>query len=144
MANQSVSRTGMLLATLLVVTPGIRANEDPLEGADLTASAVQTSPGIRCDRLSPRKRREWKRIETIVFAKDARGQFSHPRLRSLWQSVETSGHVVYIQLACPKEYRTNRAGEFKIEKLDPDGRKHVAVIELCLSEINEALVKKRA
>ncbi len=106
--------------------------------------AVDTAPGIRPDRLPPRKLRAWRSIEAIVFARDDSGRLYHPRLHSLWQWAETSGHVIYIHLVSPKHRWDNQGGRFRIEKFDPSGQKHIAVIELCLAVIDEALVRKRA
>jgi len=129
---------------MLVAMPGMRAEEMWGMASNVADGAVVTAPGIRPDRLPPRKLRAWRAIEAIVFARDDSGRLYHPRLHSLWQWAETSGHVIYIHLVNPMHRWDYQGGRFRIEKLDPSGQKHIAAIELCLPVIDEALVRERA
>lgn len=124
--------------------PDAAAQERIPTPAHLSEPAVETAPGIRTDRLSPRQLRVWETIKRIVFAKDASGRFSHPKLHGLWQWLETSGHVVYMELPDPKDRCDHQAGKFHVEKADPEGERHIAVIRLCLPVIDRARVKERA
>ncbi len=132
----------MLIALLLPVP-----DDWALQRASRTSSAgdqeVERSSGILTDRLTPRQLRAWRAIESIIFARDASGQLTHPELQSLWERADKSGHLIYVEMVCPNILWDTKAGRFRIEKLDPDGRKHIAVIELCLPTIREALVRKR-
>ena len=76
------------------------------------------------------------------MAKDAADRPSHPKLHRLWQWVEASGHVVQIELPDPKARCDHQAGKFMVEESDTDGRKHLAVIRLCLPVIDRASVRK--
>jgi len=141
MAYRSIS--GVLLGILLAAAPGTRAQERMPAASRVSDPAIEPAPGIRTDRLSPRQLRAWRAIEEMVFAKDGSGQFSHPKLHDLWQWVETSGHVIYVELGRPKGRWDIQAGWFKIERFDPEGQKLTAVIMLCLPVIDEALVRER-
>jgi hypothetical protein len=100
--------------------------------------------GIITERLSRKDRQRWSAIERIVFAEDSSGQMRHPTLRSLWEWVEASGHAIYIEFIGPHRASTCTAGSFSIEKLDPQGKRHEAVIRLHLSNIDQAYVGPRA
>ena len=143
MSNQSTSCKGILLAVMLAVVPGIETADRSYRELARAGRTTEIAPGIHTDRLSARELRIWKKIEAIVLAQESPGRYAHPVLYGLWQWAGTSGHVIYIQLVDPKSRWDNQAGRFKIEKADPYGRKHVAVIELCLPVIDEALVRRR-
>lgn len=103
-----------------------------------------TTTGIITERLSPKTLQRWNAIERIVFAEDGSGQPLHPTLRGLWEWVEASGHAVYIELATSNRVSTCTAGSFSIEKLDPQGKRHEAVVRLYLSNIDQAYVGEHA
>jgi hypothetical protein len=134
----------LLLAISVTTLLDAMAEERPRGPLNPSNSILDTAPGIRTDRLSPRQLRVWHAIGRIVFARDSSGLFSHPRLHSLWQWVEASGSVVQVELPNPKARGDHQAGRFKIEKSDPSGARHTAVILLCLPVIDRALVRKRA
>jgi hypothetical protein len=92
--------------------------------------------GFRTDRLSPRQLRTWKRIEGIVFARDAAGRSLHPTLEGLWRWVESSGHTIFIDMRAPALEST--AGKFVVERIDPEGKNHTLSICLYLSAIVKA------
>jgi hypothetical protein len=82
----------------------------------------------------------WQAIKRIVFAEDARGQPLHPTLRDLWKKVEESGHAVYIEMLSSTSPISTTAGSFRIERFDPQGIRHVAVIMLNPASIDMAYV----
>ena len=142
MAYRSISCTAVLLGIMLAAVPGTRAAQPLRVPSDRIDRAAETAPGIRTDQHSARKLRAWKQIEAIVLAKDAADRPSHPKLHRLWQWVEASGHVVQIELPDPKARCDHQAGKFMVEESDTDGRKHLAVIRLCLPVIDRASVRK--
>jgi hypothetical protein len=86
--------------------------------------------GIITTRISRKDMQRWSAIKRIVFAEDARGQPIYPTLRDLWEKIENSGHAVYIEMRAPSIRISNTAGSFRIERFDPQGIRHVAVIML--------------
>lgn len=144
MTTRSVLGVTVLLAVFPAIISDVGAQQRLRETPDPASRTIQVSPGIHTERLSPRELRAWRAIEAIVFATDDSGRFSHPRLQSLWQWAETSGHVIYIELRGRKHRSDSLAGGFKIEELDPEGHRHIAVIELCLPLIDQAPVSEKA
>ena len=100
--------------------------------------AAGASGGIRTERLSGKKLEVWNAIVEIVEAEDADGRPLHPTLRELWNTVETSGHVVYVELPEPKDPISCFAGQFRIERVDPEGKAHVGVLMMNLRTIDMA------
>jgi hypothetical protein len=100
--------------------------------------------GLITTRLTPKSLARWKAIERLVFAEDVNRQPLHPTLRSLWEWVETSGHAVLIEIVHSTRNSTCTAGSFIIEHFDPKGERHVAVIRLNLSNIDQAYVGPEA
>jgi hypothetical protein len=98
------------------------------------------SPGIITSRLSPKEMERWKAIERIVFAEDENHQSLLPTLRGMWEWVETSGHTVFIEIIRTNRTSTCTAGNFSIERFDLRGDRHVAVIKLNLTNIDQAYV----
>ena len=112
---------------------GVRAQDSArLNGA--------TATNIITDRLTGKDLRRWEAIKRIVFAEDIEGQPLHPTLRSLWDQLERSGHVIYIEMRGMGRAISNTAGVFHIERLDPEGLKHVAIIRLYPETIDRAYV----
>jgi hypothetical protein len=140
MANRSILGTALLLAGFMTITPN--ATGQPRKALNHSDPAVEMASGIRTDRLSPKQLRVWAAIERIVFAKDRSGRFIHPKLRSLWQQAETSGHVIHVEMPGPRDDLDGRAGRFVIERFDPDGKSHTAVIRLCLPVIDGAVTDR--
>jgi hypothetical protein len=95
---------------------------------------------IITDRLTGKDLRRWEAIKRIVFAKDIEGQPLHPTLRGLWKQLERSGHTIYIEMRDMGRAISNTAGAFHIERLDPEGLQHVAVIRLYPETIDRAHV----
>jgi hypothetical protein len=94
--------------------------------------------GILTDRLSAKQLERWRKIERIVLAVDAQGQILHPVLHALWKWAETSGHAIYIEIREPYNPISCAAGNFQIERLDPTGQHHIAVIRLNITTIDQA------
>jgi hypothetical protein len=92
--------------------------------------------GIRTDRLSGKRLEAWRSIVAIVLAED-RGRLPlHPALRRLWDTVEASGHAVFVELPESKGHRSYVAGRFAVTKVDPEGNGHEAVLVLNLPAID--------
>ncbi|HQR31728.1 MAG TPA: hypothetical protein PLK30_03255 [Blastocatellia bacterium] len=96
--------------------------------------------GFITERLSTAELEKWKSIERVVFAENIERQPSHPTLRNLWQWIETSGHTVYIEFIQLRGGTSCTAGLFLIERFDPLGNHHIAVVKLNLDSINQAYV----
>ncbi len=96
--------------------------------------------GFVTERLSANEYEKWKAIERIVFTEDKERQPLHPTLRNLWQWIETSGHTVFIEIIKVRGSSDCTAGLFTIERFDPLGEHHIAVIKLNLININMAYV----
>ena len=136
----------LLLATvhLLLVAPlfhSVSAQETPrrnLKGTPSTRPAEFS--GLITSRLSLKELERWKAIERLVFTEDANQQPLHPTLRNLWEWVETSGHAVFIEISRSSKASTCTAGSFIIERFDPKGERHIALIKLHLSNIDLAYV----
>lgn len=95
---------------------------------------------IITDRLSGKDLRRWESIKRIVFAEDFEGQPLHPTLRGLWEKLGRSGHTIYIEMRGMGRAISNTAGVFHIERLDPEGVKHVAIIRLYPETIDRAYI----
>jgi hypothetical protein len=95
---------------------------------------------IITDRLTTKDLRRWDAIKRIVFAEDIECQPLHPTLRGLWERLERSGHVIYIEMPGMGRAISNTAGVFHIQRLDPEGVRHVAVIRLYPETIDRAYV----
>ena len=93
---------------------------------------IVASGGLRTDRLSPRQLHIWKRIVKIVLAEGRDGRPLHPTLRRLWEAVDTSGHVVQVEIPDSEGATSFIAGRFEVTKVDPEGRSHEALIVLNL------------
>jgi hypothetical protein len=96
--------------------------------------------GIITTRLSRKDMQRWHAIKRIVFAEDARGQPLHPTLRDLWDKIDNSGHAVYLEMRSSTHSISTIAGSFRIERFDPQGIRHVAVIMLNPASIDNAYV----
>jgi hypothetical protein len=87
-----------------------------------------TLRGLSTDRLSRNELRTWVRILQIVMAEDRAGHSLHPTLRALWDAVDASSHVVYVEMRARKE--SFIAGRFAITRVDPSGKAHEAILIL--------------
>lgn len=125
-----------LLMTALLLTPFFPAEVR----SQIFNNKAYPPTGFVTDRLSAGEFEKWKAIEQIVFAEGNEQQTLHPTLRNLWQWVETCGHTVYIEIIRTREVANCTAGLFLIERFDPLGEHHIAVIRLNLDNINQAYV----
>ena len=108
--------------------------------ASAPAAAQSKRGGILTDRLAKRHLSIWKSITAVVFAKDKMGQLKHPKLFDLWQRVDTSGHVVFVELVSREEGYGSQAGIFRVETLDPGRKRHTCSIRLNLPTIERAAI----
>jgi hypothetical protein len=111
-----------------------------LRTATVRATAQSKTEGILTDRLAKGHLSIWKSITAVVFAKDKTGQLKHPKLFDLWQKVDMSGHVVFVELVSQEGAYGGNAGKFRIETLDPGGKRHISSIRLNLRTIERAAV----
>ena len=143
MAGRSIRGIELLMAILTTTMVDSRAEQRQPGAVYISDPGVEITPGVRTDRLSPRQLQAWKTIERIVLAKDASGRSSHPKLHSLWQWAETSGHVIYVELPDPKGRCDHQGEDSGSRRPISKDRRHIAVIRLCLPVIDGALVRKR-
>jgi hypothetical protein len=120
------------MALILADLPRTEAQAGPIAGPEIRA-ALGTSGGLRTERLSPKQLKAWKKIVEIMMAEDTNGQPLHPTLRQLWDAVDTSGHVVYVEMPERKSYI---AGRFAITKVDPAGKTHEGILFMNLRAID--------
>jgi hypothetical protein len=113
-------------------------------GRDSTRPRRASASNIITDRLTGNDLRRWNAIQRIIFAEDADGQPLHPMLRGLWDQLERSGHTIYIEMRDTGRSVTNTAGVFLLERFDPEGVKHVAIIRLFPGNIDRAYVGSAA
>jgi DNA-binding ferritin-like protein (Dps family) len=114
----------------------VRAQSDDSSLQEKSAHAQ----GIRTDRIPPKKYKRWESIKRFVFAEDGTGWPLHPMLQSLWEQLDRSGHTVYIILCDRANNYSNIAGDFQIERFDPLGINHVALIRLYPAVIDNACI----
>jgi hypothetical protein len=134
-------RAAVNLLLLVSLYQTIAAQEPlPRYYSGLPPGRAAVSSGLITTRLSAKELDRWKAIERVVFAEDLNGQPLHPTLRHLWEWVETSGHAVFVEIIRSTRTPTCTAGSFIIERFDPKGERHVAVIKLNLSNIDQAYV----
>jgi hypothetical protein len=116
----------------------------PQPGERVGRAAAAPASGLITDRLTARELKRWRAIERLVLAVDAQGQPLRPTLRGLWEWAATSGHAIHIELPSLDRTRTSLAGSFNLEQADPHGKRHRAVIRLCLANIDQAHVGPQA
>jgi hypothetical protein len=100
--------------------------------------------GVLLDRLSARHHKTWHAIRKVIYAGDADGKPLHPMLTSLLEQLQTSNHSVYLEFDDSRAGCRCTAGEFSIERVDPEGSRNVAVIKLYLRIIEQAPAPARA
>jgi hypothetical protein len=111
-----------------------------VKAQDSSRKNSASATNIITDRLTAKDLRRWEAIKRIVFAEDIEGQPLHPTLRGLWEKLERSGHIIYIEMRGMGRTISNTAGVFHIERFDPEGVKHVAIIRLYPETIDRAYV----
>jgi hypothetical protein len=128
------------VAGIIAVMMLFGLEECAVRGQDSARLNSAADTNIITDRLTAKDLRRWEAIKRIVFAKDIEGQPLHPTLRGLWEKLERSGHVIYIEMRGMGRAISNTAGVFHIERLDPEGVRHVAIIRLYPDIIDRAYV----
>ena len=126
MANRSILSRMIFTVSLLTVIP----NKHVAWAA------------IRTDRLSPGQLRVWNSIRDVVFSKDGSGRLLYPRLHELWQSTDSSRHLIFIELGKEAENSSTKAGDTAIQEVDPGSGHHIITVRLFLSTINRAFAKE--
>jgi hypothetical protein len=97
--------------------------------------------GLRTERLSRKQLRVWSQIVAIVMAQDPNGQPLHPTLRRLWDAVDTSGHVVDVEMCGRANSPAYIGGWLAVTEVDPLGMSHKAVLVLNLRQIDNVPTK---
>ena len=119
-------------AFCVIVTVGVVGACDP-------AWAGETDRhGLLLERLSKGQLRVWRAIEQVVAASDPSGQPLSPTLRRQWEWARTSTHVLHVEMVSPSKMASGLVGVFQVERVDPAGLRHVAVIRLCPGNIERA------
>src|SRR5262245_46735928 len=125
-----VTTSMLLLVFLLLIDAQAQADR----------SRYATGAGLLTDRLSAKQLKRWDAIKRLALAREVDRQPLHPTLTRLWEWAETSGHAIYIELTGTEGLVKSSAGRFSIEWLDPQEKRHVAVIKLFLTNIDQAYV----
>lgn len=142
MRDRQLSAAARLLLLSYVLSEVFWAN---IFGQELTAHSHYAPPsaapsGLLTNRLSPKELSRWESIEQLVFAEDAEQQPLHRTLRWMWQWLDTCGYAVYVEVIRVNRTSGCTAGNFTIERFDPRGERHIAVIKLNLPNIDSAYV----
>lgn len=88
----------------------------------LELAFVPAAPAeLRPDRLSKGQRKAWKGIAAMAMATDTTGRRLYPTLHGLFIEVDSSPHVVHVELRRPSGSGAI-AGRFRIERIEPYGR----------------------
>jgi hypothetical protein len=127
-------KTCVARAFCLIVTAGVVSAPDP-------ARAGEAGTGLLLDRLSKGHLRTWRAIEQVVGASGPSGEPRSPTLRRLWEWARTSTHVLHVEMVSRSKIPTGHVGLFRVERVDPAGLTHVAVIRLCPWNIQLARVR---
>jgi hypothetical protein len=126
--------TGTCVASAfsVVLTAAVAAAADTAPAPQVVVSRPAAARrGLLLDRLHKGDLRIWRAIEEVVAASDASGAPRSPTLRRLWEWAQTSTHVLQVEMVSPFRQPAGIVGIFRVERLDPAGRSHVAVIRLC-------------
>ncbi len=99
--------------------------------------------GLLTSRLAPKELERWRSLTRVVWATGKDGAPLYPTLRELWEWADNSGHVVYLQFQESNIFPSGTAGSMDIEQFDPTGQRHIAVLKLCLANIDQALIGPR-
>jgi len=92
------------------------------------------------DRITGKQLKHWYAIKRVALAEDANQKPLHPILHHLWNWAETGNHAIYIELISGYGTIGSTAGRFRIVKLDPDGKRHISLIQLYLNTIDQAYI----
>lgn len=131
------SRMCILLTSLMML--GFSGTE---AGSQDGQKRVEEAGGIVPLTGNRRERQQWQEIVDMIRLEDEEGRPVHPTLKRLWEWLEGSGHTIYIDMR-KRRGAINVAGSFALRKFDPKGGRHVGVIRLNLSNIDQAIVADR-
>jgi len=92
--------------------------------------------GILLNRLSSKQLKLWLTIKSSIYAQSNAGEFLHPTLKALFDQLQNSDHRVFVEFESTRGLSRYVAGTFGIERLDPSGMSHIAVIKLRLENID--------
>lgn len=120
---------------------GVVPTVTTLEVAMPTLNIKRT--GLLPSRLSPKDLERWRSLQQRVFAQDKTGAPCYPTLRALWDWADHSGHVIYVQMQDGGLTPSSTAGSMQMERFDPTGRQHTAVVKLHPANIDQALIDQR-
>lgn len=140
MLNRQAMAATVFLLQVSAFSPVLAQTRQFEPQAVRATAASAAGSGLVTSRLSPKQLERWKGIERLVFADDGNHQPLHPTLRGMWEWIETSGHVVYVEIMRANKAATCTAGSFSIEYFDPKGERHIGVIKLNLGSIDLAYV----
>ena len=132
MTNSSIFRAATMALTFLATIPAQSRSFD-------MADAIDPASGFRTDRLTPKQLRIWREIEKIVLAADKAGRPMHPRLHSLWQCIQSSGHTVFIEMM-ERKAPTRIGGKTTLETTDSGRNRKAVVMWLHLWAMDNAFV----
>ena len=130
---------GIIVILILLCSLGSAVQAQSCEA--FTRPRRSLPSGIITTRISRKEMQRWYTIKRIVFAEDTRGQPKHSILRDLWEKIESSGHAIYIEIRSSADSISTIAGSFRIERFDPQGIRHEAVIMLNPASIDNAYVE---
>jgi hypothetical protein len=122
----------------LVLLIAFSASHSYAAGTKTDDESRDFDSGVLVDRLSPKHQEIWQEIQKIIYAEDADGFVLHPTLRTLYEQLERSDHTIHLEFDDLRSGCRCTAGEFSIERLDPLGSRHMAVIKLHLNVIERA------
>jgi hypothetical protein len=127
-------RSCVARAFFVVLTAGVASAPAP-------ARAGEAGGGLLLDRLSKGHIRTWRAIEQVVAASGPSGEPRSPTLRRLWEWARTSTHALHVEMVSRSKIPSGHVGLFRVERVDPAGLSHVAVIRLCPWNIERARVR---
>ena len=130
-------RSCVVRAFCVIVTAGV-ASAPGFACAGETDHLPGAGTGFLLDRLSKGHVRTWRAIEQVVAASGPSGEPRSPTLRRLWEWARTSTHVLHIEMVSRSKVAAGVVGVFRVERVDPAGLNHVAVIRLCPWNIQRA------
>jgi hypothetical protein len=115
--------------------PGLRRRDG---AAVVSSRSERAGTGLLLGRLSKGDVRIWRAIEDVVAVSAASGEPRSPTLRQLWEWARNTTHVLHVEMVSPFGQPAGIAGVFRVERVDPAGQSHVAVIRLCPRNIRKA------
>jgi hypothetical protein len=123
-----------LVPAAALILPNLpRADTQP--PASAAHPDVRSSGAIRTDRLSRKQLKAWNRIVKIVKTGGQDGQPLYPTLRRLWDAVDSSHHVIHVEM--PDRKHSYIGGRFAITKVDPEGQTHEGIVIMNLQVIDQ-------